>query len=422
MSTQAAPGTATAASAQGPFAVTMIARQAIVNTQQTVIGHELFNRARSDGEHTATSDVLLVFTALSHTGAEELLGNKLIFINCTHETLAGGHLELLNPDKVVLEIPPLGHTAVDEVNARLPILNALRERGFHLAFNHTVLESAYAPWLPLADYIKLDLSVLAPDQLAVLVRYAGRHSKAELIAEKVETAQQYDFAASQGIALFQGYWFARPAVIEARVLTPAQVSTIELINKVRQQASTEEIEEVLKKDPSLAFNLLRLINSAGFGLRQEITSLRQAVLLLGLKKLFRWAALLLTATRASGAPSPLAHTAVVRGRLMELLALEIFSQEEADQAFVTGIFSLLDVMLGMPMEAALGLLNLPAAVVAALLRHEGTLGDLLTLAEACEMNDDAAFDRAAHNLRLTSPQINLAHLQALAWADQFSEQ
>jgi len=400
----------------------MIARQAIVNTQQAVIGHELFNRARSSGEHTATSDVLLMFTALSHTGAEELLGNKLIFINCTHETLAGGHLDLLNPDKVVLEIPPLGHTAVDEVNARLPILSALRERGFHLAFNHTVLESAYAPWLPLADYIKLDLSVLAPDQLAVLVRYAGRHSKAELIAEKVETAQQYDFAAGQGIALFQGYWFARPAVIEARVLTPAQACIIELINKVRQQASTEEIEEVLKKDPSLAFNLLRLINSAGFGLQHEITSLRQAVLLLGLKKLFRWAALLFTATRASGAPSSLGHTAVVRGRLMELLTLEILSQEDADQAFVTGIFSLLDVMLGMPMEAALGLLNLPAVVVAALLRHEGTLGDLLTLAQACEMNDDVAFDRAAHNLRLTSSQINLAHLQALAWADQFSEQ
>jgi len=222
---------------------------------------------------------------------------------------------------------------------------------------------------------------------------------------------------------FQGYWFARPAVIEARVLTPCpgqypSNSSTRCASKPAQKT----IEEVLKKDPSLAFNLLRLINSAGFGLRQEITSLRQAVLLLGLKKLFRWAALLLTATRASGAPSPLAHTAVVRGRLMELLALEIFSQEEADQAFVTGIFSLLDVMLGMPMEAALGLLNLPAAVVAALLRHEGTLGDLLTLAEACEMNDDAAFDRAAHNLRLTSPQINLAHLQALAWADQFSEQ
>ena len=141
----------------------MIARQAIVNAQHMVVGYELFNRSRTGAGHTAATDVILVFTALSHAGTEELVGKKLIFVNCTHGSLAGGHLELLDPDKVVLEIPPLGHAAKDEVAARLPILTGLRERGFHLAFNHTVLESAYAAWLPLADYIKLDLSVLAPD-------------------------------------------------------------------------------------------------------------------------------------------------------------------------------------------------------------------------------------------------------------------
>lgn len=177
---------------QSHSSVAMIARQAIVNAQHMVVGYELFNRSRSGAGHTAATDVILVFTALSHAGTEELVGKKLIFVNCTHESLAGGHLELVDPDKVVLEIPPLGHAASAEVVARLPILEGLRERGFHLAFNHTVLESAYAPWLPLADYIKLDLSVLAPDQLAVLISYAGRHSQAELIAEKVETAQQYD--------------------------------------------------------------------------------------------------------------------------------------------------------------------------------------------------------------------------------------
>jgi len=161
----------------------MIARQAIMNGQQAVVGYELFNRSRSTVGHTAASDVILVFTALSHAGTEELVGKMLIFVNCTHESLTGGHLELVNPDKVVLEIPPLGHVAAAEVHARLPILQALRSRGFHLAFNHTVLESTYAPWLPLADYIKLDMSVLARDQLAVLINYAGRHSQAELIAE-----------------------------------------------------------------------------------------------------------------------------------------------------------------------------------------------------------------------------------------------
>ena len=416
---QAPAPTAAAGSAQS--AISMIARQAIVNGQHVVIGYELFNRSRSVSGHTAASDVILVFTALSHAGTEELVGKKLIFVNCTHESLAGGHLELLDPDKVVLEIPPLGHAAKDEVAARLPILSGLRERGFHLAFNHTVLESAYAAWLPLADYIKLDLSVLAPDQVAVLISYAGRHSRAELIAEKVETAQQYDMVSTMGVQLFQGYWFARPALVQAKLLSPGQASIVQLINLVRQQASTDAIEEVLKKDAGLAFNLMRLINSAGFGMTREITSFRQAVMLMGLKKLFRWAALLLTASRTGGVPSSVGQTAVVRGRLMELMAAECMSPEEADQAFVTGIFSLLDVMLGMPMESALGLLSVPDPVAAALLHHTGPLGELLTLAQACESSNDALFDRAAASLQLSSQQINMAHLQALAWADHVTE-
>lgn len=410
-----------ASNTSGQATVAMIARQAIVNAQQAVIGYELFNRSRTGIGHTAATDVILVFTALSHAGTEELVGKKLIFVNCTHESLSGGHLELLDPDKVVLEIPPLGHAAAQEVETRLPILMGLRDRGFHLAFNHTVLESAYAAWLPLADYIKLDLSVLAPDQLAVLIRYAARNSQAELIAEKVETAQQYDMVSSQGVQLFQGYWLARPSLVETKLLSPAQASIVHLFNLVRKQASTDDIEEVLKKDAGLAFNLMRLINSAGFGLNREITSFRQAVMLLGLKKLFRWAALLLTTARTGAAPSSVGQTAVVRGRLMELLALESMPPEEADQAFVVGIFSLLDVMLSIPMESALKLLTVPDAVAAALLRREGVLGDLLTLAEACESSDDAVFHKAAGTLHLSSQQINMAHLQALAWADQMTE-
>ncbi|MDD2609040.1 MAG: HDOD domain-containing protein [Giesbergeria sp.] len=401
---------------------TMIARQAIVNAQHVVIGYELFNRSRPETTHTAATDVALVFTALSHAGSDELVGKKLIFVNCTHESLVGGHLELVDPEKVVLEIPPLGHAAAEEVAARLPTLAALRARGFRLAFNHTVLQSAYMPWLALADYIKLDLSLLAADQLAVLIGYAKRHTQAHLIAEKVETAQQYDMVSSQGVQMFQGYWFARPALVRAKLVSPAQSSILELINLVRKQASTEAIEEVLKKDAGLAFNLMRLINSSGFGLAREISSFRQAVMLMGLKKLFRWAALLLTTSRNGGTPPSVGQTAVVRGRLMELLALEKkLPQDETDQAFVVGIFSLLDTMLGMTMDAALGLVSVPPSTEAALLHNAGVLGHLLTLAKACETGDDAAFDHAATALQLSSQQINNAHLQALAWADHFGD-
>ncbi len=400
----------------------MIARQAIVNAQQAVIGYELFNRSRTGIGHTAATDVILVFTALSHAGTEELVGKKLIFVNCTHESLSGGHLELLDPDKVVLEIPPLGHAAAQEVETRLPILMGLRERGFHLAFNHTVLESAYAAWLPLADYIKLDLSVLAPDQLAGAdpLRRTQQPGRVDCREGRDSPAIRHGFqprgATVPGLLVRAPRRWWRPSCSHPHRPASSTSSTW-----CASQASTDDIEEVLKKDAGLAFNLMRLINSAGFGLNREITSFRQAVMLLGLKKLFRWAALLLTAARTGAAPSSVGQTAVVRGRLMELLALESMPPEEADQAFVVGIFSLLDVMLSIPMESALKLLTVPDAVAAALLRREGVLGDLLTLAEACESSDDAVFHKAAGTLHLSSQQINMAHLQALAWADQMTE-
>lgn len=399
----------------------MIARQAIVNTDRAVIGYELFNRSRSAAEHTAATDVILLFTALSHAGTEELVGTKLLFINSTHESLAGGHLDLLNPEKVILEIEPLGHVAASEAVTRLPILRALHERGFKLSFNHTVLESAYASWLPLADYIKLDLNVLRPEQLAVLVSYAARHSKAQLIATKVETQQQFDLLKNIGVALFQGYWFSRPSLVEAKLLAPNQASIIQLINLLRKQASTDEIETVLKKDAGLAFNLMRLINSAGFSNSREITSFRQAVMIMGFKKLFRWAALLLTASKYGNTSPAVGHTAVIRGRLMELLALEFMSEEEAEQAFVVGIFSLLDVMLSIPMRDALNLINVPETMRQALLARSGIYGELLSLAEACESSNNEAFDHSAAALKLTSQQINWAHLQALAWCDQITQ-
>lgn len=399
----------------------MIARQPIVNGLQQIIGYELFNRSRSPYDHTMSSDATLIFAALTHAGEEDLVGTKLMFVNCTHEGLTGEHLELLPADKVVLEIPPLGHAAMQEVAARLPTLMALKEQGFHLAFNHTVLESVYAAWLPLADYIKLDLSALAPAQLTVLVKFANRHTRAELIAEKVESAHQHELAQRLGIELFQGFWFARPTVMQTRLLTPTQQSIIQLLTLVREQASTEAIEEVLKKDAALAFNLLRLINSASFGAHREITSFKQAVMLLGLNKLFRWAAMLLTAAREGGPPPAVGQTAVIRGRLMELLAKHSLTETDADLAFICGMFSMLDRMLGMPLPAALALIPVSDVVSDALLRHEGILGELLILTQACESQDHAQFDRSAGSLDLEHHDINHAHLQAMSWTECLSE-
>jgi EAL and modified HD-GYP domain-containing signal transduction protein len=393
-----------------------IARQAIVDTHRNVIGYELFDRSVAADQHSGSSDAQLLFNLLSMADTEPLMGKKTLFVNCTHDSLAGGHLELVAPETIVLEIPPLSSSQIDQIQTRLPTLRSIHERGFRLAFDYSVLTHSYEEWLPLASFIKFDVSVLKPQSIQSFVKLAHARTPAQLIAEKVETTQQHEMLKALGITLFQGYWFAKPVLVDGQTVRPAQATILQLINLVRSQASTQEIEEVLKRDPTLSFNLLRFINSAGFGLRTEVTSFKHAVMLLGLKKLFKWAALLLT-TSQSDIPPAVGSTAVVRGRLMELLCADLVGQDEADNAFVVGVFSLLDTLLGMPMPAALATLSLPTSVTDALLYGTGPLAPFLALAQACETGDDVVFAKTTQQLELQSNQVNWAHLQALAWAE-----
>lgn len=402
--------------------VSMIGRQAIVNERREVFGYELFDRSTAVDAHTAASDAAMLFNALSYAGNEALVGRKLVFINCTHESLRGGHLELIHPDKVILEIPTLGEEASPaEIAAAIPLFEGLRQRGFRLAFDQNLLRRAYVNWLPMASFIKLDMLTFPLENAQALVKFARTHTTAQIVAEKVETQAQFEHMHELGVKLFQGFWFATPDLVHTRTVRPSQAIILQLINLVRNQSSTAEIEDLLKKDPTLSFNLLRFINSSGFGLSCEITSFRHAVMILGLKKLFRWAALLMTTSRTGGSAPAVGQTAVVRGRLMELLASELLPAEEADNAFVVGVFSLLDTILGIPMDQALNSIALPQPVVDALLHRTGVYAPFLDLVLACESGDEEAFARNSDALHLSNHQVNWAHLQALAWADTLSD-
>jgi EAL and modified HD-GYP domain-containing signal transduction protein len=400
-----------------------IARQAILDESREIFGYELFDRSIVSNEHSASSDAQMMFSVLSLGNEDAVSSKKVIFINCTHDSLAGGHLDLVSPDRVVLEIQPLPISQADQIQNKFPNLEGIRRRGFRMAFDYSILTRPYESWLPLASFIKFDLSILKPEAVGSFIKLAQAKSQAQLIAEKVESLRQYEMVSGLGVKLFQGYWFAKPVVIEGQTIRPAQATILQLINLVRKQASTSEIEEVLKRDPTLSFNLLRFINSAGFGMRTEVTSFKHAVMLLGLNRLFKWAALLMTTSHAGDTPPAVGTTAVVRGRLMELLATDSdqVSVEERDNAFVVGVFSLLDTMLGMSMEAALSSITLPAAVTDALLFRKGPLAPFLELTIACETGDDAAFAAAATALKLDSNQVNWAHLQALAWAETLTQ-
>ena len=405
------------ASAHAPqIEVGLIGREAIVDRDRKVVGYELFDRTP---DAAPTSGIALLLNLLSNTDAEGLLGRHTVFIRCEHESLHNGDVEMIPAERVVLTVPALADESAEAVAVATRRLAELKAQGFRLAFDQAVLKKAYLAWLPLANYVRLDLSHFNAQIGQSLVRVVRTSTQAQVIASNVHTTEQQATFAGYGITLFQGHWFAQPTIIESRSIRPAQAIILQLINLVRKDADPVEIEELLKRDPTLSFNLLRFINSAGFGLSVQVTSFRHAVMILGLNKLLRWAAMLMTTPR-DGSPPALGTTAVVRGRLMELLAAEIMSPEEADNAFVVGIFSLLDSMLGMPLDKALEAVSLPQPVTDALLRKTGAFAPLLALTEACETADDAVFARQAIALKLTNHQVNWAHLNALAWADDMA--
>ena len=398
-----------------------IGRQPILDRQQKIIAYELFSRADSGAmsaspDLTAATDSKMLFHALSHFGTQTLFGDKSAFINVVLDSLNGEHLDLIQADRVVIEVPRIARDDMLVINETLLQLSDLRKRGFRLAANEYVLLPVYASWLPLLSFVKVNTHVVPSNNLHALVDRIAKTS-AQAIAEQIETAEEFHQCHELGFFGFQGFFFAQPVTVSAKVVNPVYSNVLQLINLVRQEAEVEDIEAVLKRDAALSFKLLRYINSSGFGLMCEITSFRHAVMILGYRKLLRWLTLLFASVGSKGNSSALARTAVTRGRMMELLVERHLSREDSDNAFVVGIFSLLDAMLGVTMEDALGSLSLPEAANDALLNRQGVFGSFLQLVEACEKFDFKTLGLLASSLQFGAKEVDEAHIEALAWTE-----
>jgi c-di-GMP phosphodiesterase len=216
---------------------------------------------------------------------------------------------------------------------------------------------------------------------------------------------------------FQGYYFAHPENLAAKIINPVYGTVVQLLEKVRQEADAKELELLFKKDVALTFKLLRYINSAGFGLSCEVQSIRHAVSILGMQPLYRWLTLLLVT--AGGAPTmpTLARTAITRGRLCELIGKACLPRSDQDNLFIVGVFSLLPAFLEMPMEQVLERIVIPEKMIDALADRSGIYGPFLALTEAVESGDRNNW-KLASSLMLTPEQVSQAHLQALAWVEQ----
>lgn len=237
-----------------------------------------------------------------------------------------------------------------------------------------------------------------------------------LLAKDVADNAQFDACINKGFGGAAG-WFFLKGVTPAKKLNPGQAQTIRLLNLVRANADIKEIEAALKLDVALSVKLLRYINSAGFGLTVEIQSFRHAVTMLGYDKLNKWLSLLLVTSSKDAAAPALMQAAIARGRFMELIAAGYVDKNELDNLFITGAFSLLDILLGVLMETALADMHLPDTINDALISGNGPYAPFLALAQASEQTDYAMFSARAAELQLDAETVNRAQLEALTFAD-----
>jgi len=282
---------------------------------------------------------------------------------------------------------------IEPSHAVLQRCKLLKATGIHLALDDHRFDPAFEPLYEVVDYVKVDLAAATAEQVEETTeRLGGR--PLSLLAEKVETPEQFRRCLDLGFAYFQGFHFARPSVLEKRRLDEAGTTLLKLLRLVNEDADARAIERALRESPGLTYKLLVLVNSVAFGTRQRISSVRQAITMLGRAQMRRWLQLALFASDdRRGLEDPLVDLAAVRATFLERLAplhpalSGARSRGVREQAFMVGILSLLDRVFSVPMAEIVDSLRLTAAAGEALARRAGPLGQLLSVAEQLESLD-----------------------------------
>ncbi|AVR95390.1 EAL and HDOD domain-containing protein [Pseudoduganella armeniaca] len=400
-----------------------LGRQPILDRQQGLVAYELLFRNAPIGpariDTSPLSATAAVIAHASQLGVERVIGESLAFVNVDQDAILSDIFGFLPREKTVLEI--------DETMQATPAVLArmadLATHGFRFALVDVRGDSAQVQaMLPMIEFVKMSMRDTSPDMRARTAPRFKRDGK-QLIAEKVETREEFQNCLDLGFDYFQGFYFARPAIMSGKKLTPSQLALLELMALVTSDADNPDIERAIKRDVSLALNLIRLVNTPAIGARQRIDSLSQAVAILGRRQLQRWLQIMLYAEpgKRGNNMTPLLLLATTRGRLLELLAQKLrpAHRHVADIAFTVGIMSLMDTLFGMPMAEIMTQVAVSEEVSDALLYRAGFFGDLLKLAEALERieeNEEAILPALA-DLAMSTQELVELEMAAFEWSD-----
>jgi EAL and modified HD-GYP domain-containing signal transduction protein len=366
-----------------------IARQPIFDREHALVGYELLYRpslaavAAGPTDDLKMTSVTLVNTVLS-IGMEHTTNGAHAWVNFPRELLLEHDFNLLDPSRFTIEV--LETVACDEET--VAACKTLRERGFSLALDDFAAGDEYAPFLELANVVKIDVMSTPQAELRALVDRL-KPTRVKLLAEKVDNASMYIYCRQLGFELFQGFYFSKPEIVKRKDLPAEALGIARLMNRMMDSRTHDrELEQEFRADPGLSYKLLRIVNSAAAG-GSGIESIQQAIRLVGRNALHRWLALMFasSAPRKTGVEAELVLSAIERARLCEMMAQRSGRQAVAASLFMTGLLSRFDAILGVTMEDLLRNVRVAPEVEAALLREEGPYTPYLVLATSYASGD-----------------------------------
>jgi EAL and modified HD-GYP domain-containing signal transduction protein len=394
-----------------------VARQPIFNVDKIVIGYELLFRngtgdlfPGADNDPVDAGDVFNSSFFLKIV--DDLSGGKKAFINFTPH-LARPEMMTILPAKVLaIEFPEMN----EPDPAMLAACQLLKEKGYMVVLDDFAFHQNSLEILKLADMVKVDfVKTKEADRKSIATRLTSMGIA--LLAEKVESYYDFKQAKEFGYQFFQGYFFGRPEIFSGRDIPGYTVNYLNMLREAsRPEIDFDKMEQIFRRDVALSFKLLKFINSAFFGVRNKISSVRQALVMLGRKEILKWISLLALQNIAQEKPDEVVVLSLIRARFGELLAFQLGWSKRSNQSFLVGLFSLVDAMLDRPMADILRELPLDDDITIALLRGDNDLGQLHAMARHYEKAEWEEFAASAQKLAIPEQDVAKLYRQALEWA------
>jgi len=385
-----------------------VARQPIFDRKLGVVAYELLFRTGQLNEAVIASPegatATVVLNSFTEIGLERIVGRKTAWVNVSRQFVLSGLAQAVPPGVVGLEILEDQRLDCEMLDA----LVELKRRGYRLALDDFRWRPEAEPLLDVVDVVKLDLLALGKESLVAHLKRLKPHG-VTVLAEKLETPEDHEFCDGAGCDLFQGFFFRRPELMRHRGIATNRAALLQVVTALLDPAvQLSGVEQLIGHDVSLSYRLLRYINSAFFGMRCEISSIGQALALLGVENLRQWATLSVLAS-IDDKPSELTLTALVRARFCERAGVQL-GMPRSGELFTLGLFSVIDALMDATMPEVLSSLPFPTNMREALIHHRGEMGLLLDCVTRLEAGD---FDRA----RTIVSHAGDLYLESLVWAN-----